>query len=67
MKFSFILEYYYLFNQNFTLLTFGRGYPTNLILDNEGKVYFILSGGSSNPEPGLELYWKQHIKKLLRQ
>jgi thiol-disulfide isomerase/thioredoxin len=46
-------------------LTFGRGYPTNMVLDKEGKIYSILSGGSLKPGPELELYWKQEIEKLL--
>jgi thiol-disulfide isomerase/thioredoxin len=47
------------------LLTFGRGYPTNMIIDNGGIIRWILSGGSSKSMKGLESYWKQEIEKLL--
>lgn len=47
-------------------LTFGRGYPTSMVLDKEGKIRSILSGGSSEPVSGFELYWKQEIEKLLK-
>lgn len=48
-------------------LTFGSGFPANIVLDKEGKMRFLLSGGSLNPDSsGFELYWKQEIEKLLK-
>jgi len=47
-------------------LTFGRGFPADIVLDKEGKMRSILSGGSLNPGAGFELYWKQEIEKLLK-
>ena len=45
-------------------LTFGRGYPTNLIVDQEGKVRFLASVGSLNPGPEVETYFMEEIEKL---
>ncbi len=47
-----------------TQLTFGRGYPTNMLVDKEGKIRVVLSGGLS---AGAEFYWKQEIEKLLKR
>lgn len=46
-------------------LTFGRGYPTNMVLDRQGKIYSILSGGSTKPDDGFESYWREEIRKVL--
>jgi peroxiredoxin len=32
-------------NSEASQVTFGRGYPTNMVLDKKGKVFSILSGG----------------------
>jgi len=47
-------------------LTYGRGYPTSMVLDREGRIHSILSGGSPNPESDFESYWKQEMDKILR-
>jgi len=47
-------------------LTFGRGYPTSMIQDKEGKMHCMLSGGSLTPGNGFESYWKQEIDKVLK-
>ena len=48
--------------------TRARGLPTSMVLDQNGKIRSILSGG--DPEQGkgwngFELYWKQEIQKVL--
>lgn len=46
-------------------LTFARGgYPANMVLDKNGRVYTYLSGGSLNPGPEFEFYWKQQLEKV---
>jgi len=47
-------------------VTFGRGYPTSMVLDRDGKIRSILSGGPLKPGPRFESYWKQEIEKLLK-
>lgn len=46
-------------------LTFGRGYPTNMVLDKNGKIRSILSGGSRDAGHEFEIYWKREISKIL--
>lgn len=47
-------------------LTFGKGFPTNIILDKQGKIRSIISGGSLSPGTGFESYWKQEMEKVLK-
>jgi peroxiredoxin len=48
-------------------LTFGRGYPTNMVVDKDGIIRSTLSGGITNPESRFDLYWRAEIEKLLRE
>jgi len=48
-------------------LTFGKGFPTNMVLDKEEKIRSFLSGGSLSPGTGFESYWKQEIETVLRR
>ena len=47
-------------------VTFGRGYPTNMVLDKKGKIRSILSAGSQNAGNEFEKYWNREIDKILR-
>jgi thiol-disulfide isomerase/thioredoxin len=47
-------------------LTFGRGYPANMVLDRAGRIHTVLSGGSPDPDHGFELFWKLEIEKILK-
>ena len=44
-------------------LNFGRGFPTNMVLDKKGRVYSVLSGGGKSPGPEFEKYWMREIEK----
>lgn len=46
-------------------LTFGNGYPANMVLNSNGEIQFILSGGSLKPTPNWEFYFKREILKIL--
>lgn len=51
------------------VLNFKAGYPTNMILDREGKVNFCTNGGLSNPELAdrlVDKYFKPGLEKLLK-
>lgn len=36
-----------------------------MVLDRKGKVYSVLSGGSKNPGPEFESFWKKELEKAL--
>jgi thiol-disulfide isomerase/thioredoxin len=46
-------------------LTFGKGFPTNMIVDKEEKIRSVFWGGASSTGRGFELFWKMEIEKLL--
>jgi thiol-disulfide isomerase/thioredoxin len=51
------------------LLNFKAGYPTNMILNKDGKVTSCLTGGFSNPKYGdrlVDKYFKSELEKLLK-
>lgn len=47
------------------LLNFGRGYPTNMVLDSQGKVHSIYSG-IRYPDKEVGGYFKPELEKLLK-
>lgn len=48
------------------MMNFGIGYPTSMVLDQDGKVFKIISGGLLNPGPEFELYWNWQIQNSTR-
>lgn len=49
------------------MLTYGRGYPTSMILDSLGSIRFFVTGGASVSESYLvDDYFKPEIWKLLK-
>ena len=47
------------------LLNFGRGYPTNIILDGMGIIRYSLSGGSKETAKEIDEYYKPGLERLL--
>jgi thiol-disulfide isomerase/thioredoxin len=47
-------------------LSFGEGYPLNMVLDKNGRVYTLISGGSMSPGPEVEIYWNWEIEKAAK-
>lgn len=47
-------------------LTFGRGFPTNIILDSLGKVQ-IIYGGIKYPKSEVDVFFKNELDKLLQK
>lgn len=45
-------------------INFGRGYPTNTVLDKKGKIRSILSGGSRDAGDEFEKYWNREINRI---
>ncbi|MDQ3549933.1 MAG: redoxin domain-containing protein [Bacteroidota bacterium] len=48
------------------LLNFGRGYPTNIILDGKGKIRYSLSGGSKETAKEIDEYFRPGVERLLK-
>jgi thiol-disulfide isomerase/thioredoxin len=44
-------------------VNFGRGYPTNMVLDKKGQIRSVLSGGSRNAGSEFEKYWDREIDR----
>lgn len=49
-----------------TLLKFGWGYPTNIILDGKGIIRYSLTGGSTEKAKEIDEYFKPGVKRLLK-